>query len=261
MHPSVPQLPFLTPIQQKGNHQAVPSSKIDTAHVLRAARGSSGAHQVAQSRSRLDVQMFCEMRWHTLLVFLEYIDIKDRYIATGRYTHRYRWNYSQLYEQYKLWDATYPWYSYSDYIFSLDASYHLISFLFTALMGNQFPGPRMRKAAEEHTCGSGCQFTSTKKRTPIKLQWSSLFLKAQIAADIVAVLHFLRPVPKHFTMFRKQKSNTQLSTDRRLPHLSAPWATELPPLAEQKMTPLPSSQSLLREVAPLKVPLWSRSVV
>lgn len=128
-------------------------------------------------------------------------------------------------------------------------------------MGNQFPGPRMRKAAEEHTFGSGCQSTSTKKRTPIKLQWSSLFLKAQIVADIVAALHFLRPVPKRFTTFRKQKSNTQLSTDRRLPRLSAPWATELPPLAEQKMMPLPSSQSLLREVAPLKAPSWSRSVV
>lgn len=128
-------------------------------------------------------------------------------------------------------------------------------------MGNQFPGPRMRKAAEEHTFGSGCQSTSTKKRTPIKLQWSSLFLKAQIAADTVAVLHFLRPVPKHFMKFQRQKSNTQLNTDHRLPHLSAPWATELPPLAEQKMMPLPSSQSLLREVAPLKAPSWSRSVV
>lgn len=128
-------------------------------------------------------------------------------------------------------------------------------------MGNQFPGPRMRKAAEEHTFGSGCQSTSTKKRTPIKLQWSSLFPKAQIVADIVAVLHFLRPVPKPFMMFQKQKSNTQLSTDHRRPRLSALWATELPPLAEQKMMPPPSNQSLLREVAPLKGPSWSRSVV
>lgn len=127
-------------------------------------------------------------------------------------------------------------------------------------MGNQFPGPRMRKAAEGRTFGSGCQSTSTKKKTPIKLQWSSLFLKAQIVADIVAALHFLRPVPKRFTTFQKQKSNTQLSTDRRLPRLSAPWATELPPLAEQKMMPLPSSLSLHSEVAPRKAPSWSRSV-
>ena len=127
-------------------------------------------------------------------------------------------------------------------------------------MGNQFPGPRMRKAAEEHTFGSGCQSTSTKKRTPIKLQWSSLFLKAQIVADIVAVLHFLRPVPKRFMMSRKQKSNIQLSTDRRLPRPSAPWATELPLLAEQKMMPRPSSQSLLSEAAPLKAHSWNRSV-
>lgn len=77
---------------------------------------------------------------------------------------------SQLYDEYKLWDTTYPWYRYSDYIFNFDASYHLILFLFTVLMGNQFPGPRMRKAAEEHTFGSGCRSTSTKKRTPIKLQ-------------------------------------------------------------------------------------------
>lgn len=165
MHPSVTQLPFLTPVQQKGNHQAVPSSKMDTAHVPRAAkRPPTGTEQVTAGCT------VCEMSWHTLLVFLERRGIKDRYIATGSYTHRYRGNYSQLYEEYKLWDATYPRYRYSDYIFNLDASYHLILFLFTALMGNQFPGPRMRKAAEEHTFGSGCQFTSTKKRTPIKLQ-------------------------------------------------------------------------------------------
>lgn len=172
-----------------------------------------------------------------------------------------RWNYSQLYNKCELWDNTYPWYRYIDYTFNFDASYHLIPFLFTALMGNQFPGPRMRKAAEEHTFGRGYQSTSTKKRTPIKLQWSSLSQKAQIVADTVAVLHFPSPVPKHFMMFQKQKSNTQLSTDHRLPHLSAPWATELLLLAEQKMMPLLSSQSLLSEVAPLKAPSWSRSVV
>lgn len=128
-------------------------------------------------------------------------------------------------------------------------------------MGNQFPGPKTRKAAEEHTFGSGCQSTSTKRRTPTKLQWSSLFLKAQIVAGTVAALHFPRLVPKRFTTFRKPKSNTQLSTDHRLPHQSALWATELPLSAEQKMKPPPSSQNLLSEAAPLKGPSWSRSAV
>lgn len=155
-------------------------------------------------------------------VLLEHIDINDRcrYIAINSY--RTRQNYSHLYGEYELWDAKYSWCKYSDYVCNFDTSYHLFLLPFTALMGNQFPGPRMRKAAEEHTCGSGCQSTSTKRRTSIKLQWSSLSLKAQIVADIVAALHFPRPVPKRFTTFQKQKSNTQLSTDHRLPHLSAP---------------------------------------
>lgn len=155
----------------------------------------------------------------------------------------------------------YPWYRYSNYILNFVASYHLMSFVFTALTGNQFPGPRTRKAAEEHTFGSGCQSTSTKKRTPTKRQWSSLFPKAQTVADTVAALRFPRLVPKRFMTFRKPKSNTQLSTDHRLPHQSALWATELPLSAEQKMKPLPSSPSRLREVAPLKAPSWNRSVV
>lgn len=56
------------------------------------------------------------------------------------------------------------------FFFNFVSSYHLISFVLTALTGNPFPGPRTRKAAEEHTFGRGCQSTSTKKRTPTKLQ-------------------------------------------------------------------------------------------
>lgn len=41
MHPSVPQSLFLTPVQQNGNHQAVPSPKMNTAYVPRAATEAS----------------------------------------------------------------------------------------------------------------------------------------------------------------------------------------------------------------------------
>lgn len=77
---SVPQTPFLTPIQQNGSYQAASSSKTDTCLCPKGSnRGVSSGHEQAQSKSWLDAEMACEMSWPTLLLFLEHTVTKDRY--------------------------------------------------------------------------------------------------------------------------------------------------------------------------------------
>lgn len=156
----------------------------------------------------------------------------------------------------------------------------LRSLLSTAPMENLWRGPRTKRAAEGSTCGSGCPFTSTRRRIPIRQRSSNPSPRAQRAVGRVqgqvarapgrralvapdarwqVARSLLMQAPRRCTTWWRQRSVSQQLPGRALLRPSARWATSPARRAAQTTTHRPCTRRPLHAAARPRARSWSRS--